>query len=38
VISHGSSNSTAILNALRVAHEMVTQGMVEQLRSAIAES
>jgi phosphate acyltransferase len=36
VISHGSSNATAIHNALRVAHAMVEQEMVEQLRRAIA--
>jgi glycerol-3-phosphate acyltransferase PlsX len=37
VISHGSSNATAIHNALRVAHEMVEVRMVDQLRTAIAE-
>jgi glycerol-3-phosphate acyltransferase PlsX len=36
VISHGSSNATAIHNALRVAHEMVSQGMVDELRAAVA--
>jgi phosphate acyltransferase len=36
VISHGSSNSVAIHNALRVAHEMVAQGMVSELRAAVA--
>jgi len=35
VISHGSSNATAILNALRVAAEMDADGVVEKMRSAI---
>ncbi|OYV59398.1 MAG: phosphate acyltransferase PlsX [Actinobacteria bacterium 21-73-9] len=33
VISHGSSNATAIMNALRVADEMVRAEVVEGLRS-----
>ena len=36
VISHGSSNATAMLNAIHVAHEMVEGGVVDQLRAAIA--
>lgn len=36
IISHGSSRSTGVTNALRVAHEMVTGQVVEHLRSAIA--
>ncbi len=36
VISHGSSNATAIMNALRVAHEMVNARLVDQLRDAVA--
>ena len=36
VISHGSSNATAMLNAIHVAHEMVDGGLVDQLRAAIA--
>jgi glycerol-3-phosphate acyltransferase PlsX len=35
VISHGSSNATAIMNALRVASEMDAAGVVDKLRSAI---
>jgi glycerol-3-phosphate acyltransferase PlsX len=32
VISHGSSNAVAIMNALRVASEMDAAGVVEKLR------
>jgi glycerol-3-phosphate acyltransferase PlsX len=35
VISHGSSNATAIMNALRVAAEMDQAGVVEKLRTTI---
>jgi len=35
VISHGSSNATAIMNALRVAGEMDADGVVEKLRAVI---
>lgn len=35
IISHGSSNATAIMNALRVGHEMATAGVVETLRTTI---
>jgi glycerol-3-phosphate acyltransferase PlsX len=35
VISHGSSNATAIKNALRVASEMNAAGVVEKLRLTI---
>ena len=35
VISHGSSNATAVMNALRVAAEMDASGVVERTRSAI---
>ena len=35
VISHGSSNATAIMNALRIASEMDATGVVGQLRSTI---
>jgi len=35
VISHGSSNATAIMNALRVASEMDRDGVVEKLRLTI---
>ncbi len=35
VISHGSSNATAIMNALRVAGEMDRDGVVEKLRTTI---
>jgi glycerol-3-phosphate acyltransferase PlsX len=36
IISHGSTRATGALNALRVAHEMVTGSVVEHLRSAIS--
>jgi glycerol-3-phosphate acyltransferase PlsX len=36
IISHGSSSATAIVNAVRVANEMVEAGIVEGLRSAVA--
>jgi len=35
IISHGSSNATAIMNALRVAAEMDRDGVVEKLRTTI---
>ena len=35
VISHGSSNATAIMNALRVAHEMASANVVDRLRDAV---
>jgi glycerol-3-phosphate acyltransferase PlsX len=35
IISHGSSNATAIMNALRVGHEMASAGIVETLRTTI---
>jgi len=35
VISHGASNATAIMNALRVAAEMDAAGVVEKMRTAI---
>jgi glycerol-3-phosphate acyltransferase PlsX len=35
VISHGSSSATAIVNALRVAHEMVMADVVGHLRAAV---
>ncbi len=36
IISHGSSSPTAIVNAARVAAEMVEGEVVERLREAIA--
>ena len=36
VISHGSSSSTAMLNGIKVAQEMVQVGIVDHLRDAIA--
>jgi phosphate acyltransferase len=36
IISHGSSSATAIVNAVRVAKDMVEQDVVGLLRSAIA--
>jgi glycerol-3-phosphate acyltransferase PlsX len=37
IISHGSSSARAIVNATRVAAEMVEAGIVDRLRSAVAE-
>lgn len=36
IISHGSSSARAIVNAVGVAHRAVADGLVEQLRAAIA--
>ncbi|HEX6417141.1 MAG TPA: phosphate acyltransferase PlsX [Acidimicrobiales bacterium] len=36
IISHGSSSATAIVNATRVAREMVEAGVVDRLRAAVA--
>jgi glycerol-3-phosphate acyltransferase PlsX len=36
IISHGSSSATAVVNAVRVAKEMVEAGVVDRLRSAVA--
>jgi phosphate acyltransferase len=36
IISHGSSNSTAMLNAVKLAHEMVEHRVVDEIRAAIA--
>jgi len=36
VISHGSSSKTAMLNAIRVAHDLATGGLVGQLAEAVA--
>jgi phosphate acyltransferase len=36
IISHGSSKALAIVNAVRVARDMVEQGLVERLREAVA--
>jgi phosphate acyltransferase len=38
IISHGSSSATAVVNATRVASEMVEAGVVERLRSAVASA
>src|SRR5207248_8539161 len=35
IISHGSSSATAIVNAVKVAAEMVDHGVVDMLRSAV---
>jgi glycerol-3-phosphate acyltransferase PlsX len=35
VISHGSSNATAILNAVRVAYECATRGLVAHVAAAV---
>jgi glycerol-3-phosphate acyltransferase PlsX len=35
IISHGSSSATAVVNAVRVAAEMVDHGLVDKLRTAV---
>jgi phosphate acyltransferase len=35
VISHGSSNATAIMNAVLVGHECATRGLVDQVAAAV---
>jgi glycerol-3-phosphate acyltransferase PlsX len=35
VISHGSSNATAMVNAVRVAHECAVHGLVDAVASAV---
>jgi phosphate acyltransferase len=36
IISHGSSSATAMVNAIKVAHDMVTGDLVDHLRRATA--
>ncbi len=36
IISHGSSSARAIVNAVRVGHEMAERGLVSRLRQAVA--
>ena len=36
IISHGSTSAKAMVNAVKVAHEMVAGGMVDEIRTAIA--
>jgi phosphate acyltransferase len=36
VISHGSSSARAILNAVRVAHDAVVGGLVDQVKAVVA--
>ena len=36
VISHGSSTATAIVSAVRVAHDVATAGLVQRLAQAVA--
>ncbi len=38
IISHGSSNATAIFNGIKVAKEMVEHHMVDELRAAVGSS
>ncbi len=35
VISHGSSNATAMLNAIKVAHECATRGLADSVAAAV---
>ena len=34
IISHGSSNSQAMLNAIKLAHEMVEHRLVDEIRAS----
>jgi glycerol-3-phosphate acyltransferase PlsX len=36
IISHGSSSSKAVFNAIKMAREMVVEEVVEELRAAVA--
>jgi fatty acid/phospholipid biosynthesis enzyme len=36
VISHGSSTRVAVLNAVRVAHDLAEKGLVAHLGKAVA--
>ncbi|MGH9090523.1 MAG: phosphate acyltransferase PlsX [Acidimicrobiales bacterium] len=36
VISHGSSSATAVANAVRIAHDLATGGLVDGLAAAVA--
>jgi phosphate acyltransferase len=36
IISHGSSSARAVVNAVRVAHDMVERRLVDHLRAAVA--
>jgi glycerol-3-phosphate acyltransferase PlsX len=38
IISHGSSNSKAMLNAIKLAHEMVEHRLVDEIRAAVAST
>ncbi|MGH9128432.1 MAG: phosphate acyltransferase PlsX [Acidimicrobiales bacterium] len=38
IISHGSSSVEAVANAVRVAHELATGGVLEDLRRAVART
>jgi phosphate acyltransferase len=38
IISHGSSSATAIVNAIRVANDLVIGDVVDHLRSAVAKT
>jgi glycerol-3-phosphate acyltransferase PlsX len=35
VISHGSSNATAMMNAVLVGYECATRGLVDQVAAAV---
>ncbi len=36
IISHGSSSARAVVNAVRVAHDMASRGLVGELRRAVS--
>ncbi len=36
IISHGSSSATAMVNAIRIAHDLVVGDVVDHLRAATA--
>ncbi len=38
IISHGSSSATAMMNAIKVGHDLSTAGITDALRAAVASS
>jgi glycerol-3-phosphate acyltransferase PlsX len=38
VISHGSSNATAMLNAVLVAHDCATRGLADHVAAAVGHA
>jgi glycerol-3-phosphate acyltransferase PlsX len=36
IISHGSSSARAVVGAVRVAHDLASRGLVDELRQAVS--